>query len=76
MMWKIVKAPKLMWYKIRKSTNSQISLIIYIYIYIQGKLQITPLKFGGDWILHLEISKFGFHPITFEGIWSLHPKVS
>ena len=24
--------------------------------YLKGKLQITPLKFGGDWILHREIS--------------------
>ena len=37
---------------------------------------IHPRKFGGDWILHLEISKFGFHPLTFEGVRSLHPKVS
>ena len=26
-----------------------------------NKLQITPLKFGSVWILHSEISKFGFH---------------
>ena len=26
-----------------------------------GKLQITPLKFGSVWILHPEISEFGFH---------------
>ena len=30
-----------------------------------GKLQITPLKFGGVWILHLEISKLGFYPLKF-----------
>ena len=27
------------------------------------KLQITPLKFGSVWILHPEISEFGFHPL-------------
>ena len=28
------------------------------------KLQITPLKFRGDWIL-AEISEFGFYPLKF-----------
>ena len=28
-----------------------------------GKLQITPLKFASVWILHPEISEFGFHPL-------------
>ena len=32
---------------------------------IFGKLQITPLKFGNVWILHLEVLKFGFYPFTF-----------
>ena len=27
------------------------------------KLQITPLKFGSVWILHPEISEFGFYPL-------------
>ena len=31
----------------------------------KGKLQITPLKFGDDWILHFEISEFGFYPLKF-----------
>ena len=26
-----------------------------------GKLKFTSLKFGGDWILHSEISEFGFY---------------
>ena len=30
-----------------------------------GKFQITPLKFGGDWILHPKVSKFEFYPLTF-----------
>ena len=30
----------------------------------------------GDWILHPEISKSGFYPLTFYGIWILHPNVS
>lgn len=28
-----------------------------------GKLQITLLKFGSVWILHPEVSEFGFHPL-------------
>ena len=32
---------------------------------MKGKLQITPIKFRDDWILHLEISKFGFYPLKF-----------
>ena len=31
----------------------------------KGKLQIAPLKFSGDWILHPEISEFGFYPLKF-----------
>ena len=31
----------------------------------KGKLQITPLKFGGDWILHPEVLEFGFYPLKF-----------
>ena len=34
----------------------------------QGKLQITPLKFEGVWILHPEISKFGFYFLKFRSI--------
>ena len=30
---------------------------------ILRKLQITPLKFGGDWILHPKISNFRFYPL-------------
>ena len=38
-----------------------------INITILDKLQITPLKFGSDWILHLEISEFEFlHPDVLE----------
>ena len=29
------------------------------------KLQITPLKFGGVWILNSEASKFRFYPLKF-----------
>jgi len=28
-----------------------------------GKLQITPLKFGSVWVLHPEVSEFGFYPL-------------
>jgi len=30
-----------------------------------SKIQITPLKFGGDWILHPEVSEFEFYPLKF-----------
>ena len=49
------------------------------------KLQITLLKFGSVWILHLEVSKFEFYPPEVLGcldfiswrfrIWILSPKV-
>ena len=29
------------------------------------KLQITTLKFGGDWILYSEVSEFRFYPLEF-----------
>ena len=29
------------------------------------KLQITPLKFGDDWILHPKVLEFGFYPLKF-----------
>ena len=38
----------------------------------QGKLQITPLKFEGVWILHLKVSEFRFFSLKFGGIWILH----
>ena len=40
-----------------------------------GKFQITPLKFGGDWILHSELSKFGFYRLKFGDAWIFHPDV-
>ena len=40
-----------------------------------GKLQITPLKFRGDWILHPEVSKFGFYRLKFGDAWIFHPDV-
>ena len=43
---------------------------------ILNKLQIIPLKFGGDWILHPKISKFRFYTLTFGGVWILHPDIS
>ena len=32
----------------------------------KGKLQIAPLKFGSNWILHYKISEFEFYPINYE----------
>ena len=31
----------------------------------KGKLQITPLKFMGDWILHPKVLEFRFYPLQF-----------
>jgi len=31
-------------------------------VYTYGKLQITPIKFEGVWILPPEVSEFGFYP--------------
>ena len=39
-------------------------------------MQITFLKFGGNWILHPKILKFGFYPLTFGSVWILHIDVS
>ena len=44
-------------------------------INIGGKLQIIPLKFGGDWILHRKISEFGFYLLKFGDVWILHPNI-
>ena len=38
-------------------------------------MQITPLKFGRDWILHSKVSKFEFYPLEFGDVWILHPDV-
>ena len=43
---------------------------------MEAKLQITLLKFGDVWILHLEISEYGFYHLKFEDVWILHLKVS
>ena len=50
--------------------------LAFISIFFQGKLQIKPLKFGSNWILHFEVSEFRFYPITFGGVWILHHDVS
>ena len=42
----------------------------------RGKLQITTLNFGGNWILHPEVLEFEFYPLVFESVWILHPDVS
>ena len=41
------------------------SLSLRSFFFFFGELQITPLKFGGDWILHLKVSKFRFYPLKF-----------
>ena len=43
-------------------------LYIFLFLsvnYFLGKLKITPLQFGGDWILHFGISKFRIYPLKF-----------
>ena len=42
---------------------------------ILGKLQTTPLKFVGVWILHPKVSKFEFYLLKFGGVWILHLNV-
>ena len=49
---------------------------IKVYKLKKGKLQITPLTFGGDWILYSKVLKFGFYPLMFGGVWILHPDLS
>jgi len=39
-------------------------------------LLITPLKFGGDWILYPKVSEFGFYSLKFGDVWILYPGVS
>ena len=41
----------------------------------KAKLQITPLKCGGVWILHHDILEFGFYPLKLGSVWILHPNV-
>jgi len=48
----------------------------YWYNFLGGKLQITPLKFGSDWILQSKVSKFRFYSLKFDDVWILHPNVS
>ena len=50
--------------KILSTLATLTTLILLIFFF--GKLLITPLKFGCDWILHPEISEFGFYPLKFE----------
>ena len=38
-------------------------------------MQITPLRFRGDWILHPEVSESGYYPLKFGDVWILHPDI-
>ena len=40
----------------------------------KAKLQITPLKCGGVWILHLKILEFGFYPLKF-GVFGFYTMI-
>ena len=48
----------------------------FLFFLLLSKLKITPLKFGGDWILHLKISEFGFYPLKFGDVWILYLDIS
>ena len=47
--------------------------MIFFFFFLVGKLHITFLRFGSDWILHLQVSEFGFYP---HEVWILHLDVS
>ena len=40
-----------------------------------AKLQSTPLTFGGDWILHPNVSKLWFDTLTFDSVSKSHPRL-
>ena len=53
-----------------------IQIHILFILNLQGKkLQITPLKFGGVWILYPEVLEFRFYYLKFGSVWILHPNV-
>ena len=56
--------------------NCILQLFLFFCNKKQGKLQITPLNFESDWILHPVVSEYGFYPLKFGDIWILHPNVS
>ena len=43
-------------------------MIFFFFFFLVGKLHITFLKFGSDWILHLQVSEFGFYTLTFQNL--------
>ena len=45
----------------------------FFFFFLVGKLHITFLKFGSDWILHIQVLEFGFYP---HEVWILHLDVS
>ena len=56
--------------------KNYIKLNCFFFFLKDGKLQITPLKYGGNWILYPEISEFEFYPLKFGDVWILHPDLS
>ena len=54
------------------SLFSSLTKCIKICLITLDKLQITSLKFKSIWILHHEISNFGFYHLNFETVWILH----
>ena len=68
-MWKYVNAyitRKMAFSDKKKPSWGLHNTLANIYI---GKLQITPLKSRGVWILHLKVSKFGFYILKFGEVW-------
>ena len=57
-------------------TYTQYFTLIFVSNKIKGKLHITLLKFGSDWILNLEVLEFGFYSLTIESAWILYHDIS
>ena len=60
----------------RQALGQQINMEkdnFFFFFFFVGKLHITFPKFESDWILHLQVSEFGFYP---HEVWILHLDVS
>ena len=47
---------------------------LFLFLFL-GKLQSTPLTFGGDWILHPNVSELWFYTPTFCSVSKLPPRL-
>ena len=48
----------------RQQQAAQMGLSLFSFFSL-GKLQITPIKFGDNWILHSKVLEFGCYPLSF-----------